>query len=253
MRDREYHSLRHLEDDHWWFQVQRGLALGEVKARASGREGLHLLDAGCGTGGLMNAMRNLGVAAAIHGVDSSPLAVQHARDRGLEHVTLASVGELPFDDKCFDGITCLDVLYHRDVDEDQAMREFHRVLRPGGFLVINLPAFDALRGSHDMAVGGQRRYRRSEVADLIRQHGLQVAKLHYWNAWQFLPVLCWRQISRRRVRGDDAEVRSDLRATHPGLSGLLGLLGHMDAHWCRVLRIPFGTSVFSVAQKPSPR
>ncbi len=245
MHPAEYDTMRQVEDRHWWYGILRGLALKALTARCGAKA--TVLDAGCGTGGMMEVVRQARPEWALHGVDLEPEAVAHCRARGLTNVSQESVCRLPFEDGTFDAVLSLDVLYHNGVNQDDALNEMARVLRPGGELVLNLPAFDSLRGSHDVAVCGVRRYRACHVRELLETHKMSVKMIHYWNAWLFLPLLFRRQWSReveaRPVKSSDLAMPSNL------INGALSLMGRAEAWFCRGLRIPFGTSVFAVACK----
>src|SRR4029078_12981412 len=93
-----------------------------------------ILDAGCGTGGMMEVLRREHPAWQISGLDFSPRPTEHTRQRGLTEVTQGSVDALPYADASFDAVVSLDVLYFDGVDEGKAMSEFDRVLKPGGGL-----------------------------------------------------------------------------------------------------------------------
>ena len=123
-----------------------------------------------------------------------------------------------------------------------------RVLRPGGLLVLNLPAFDGLRGSHDVAVSGARRYGVAQVRTLLELASFTVEIIHYWNAWLFFPLLAWRRLSRMK-KETAAAGESDLNLTPRWMNSLLAGMGKLDAGLCRELRVPFGSSVFAVARK----
>lgn len=238
MTPAEHDLLRTAEEEHWWYAVLHDLVLGEMMTRV--RRGAAVLDAGCGTGGMM---ARLG-AWDTKGVDISPAAIAHCRQRGLAHATQASVSALPFADASFDAVLSLDVLYHEQVDEASALDEMARVLRPGGLLILNLPALDCLRGAHDAAVCGTRRYTVCHVREKLRARTLEVEMTHYWNAWLFLPLLVWRWWSRHA-----RESRSDLRSMPGFLNRALMAAGHLDARACRHLQPPFGSSVFAVARR----
>jgi len=180
----------------------------------------------------------------VAGVDDAVEAERHCLQRGLSTVQLGSVGALPYADAAFDAVLSLDVLYHNGVIEKRALAEMGRVLRPGGLLVLNLPAFEGLRGSHDVAVSGARRYGACQVRALLEYSSFTVEIIHYWNAWLFLPLLAWRQLSRMKT-----EPGSDLMLMPRWMNSLLAGMGKLDAGLCRELRVPFGSSVFAVARK----
>lgn len=246
MRAPEYDTMRTVEDRHWWYAVLRSLVVGTLAGRLPQRG--RLLDAGCGTGGTLEFLREKVGDLDMAGIDVSEKAVQHCCERGLTTVQRGSVEALPFADAAFDAVLSLDVLYHAGVNEAQALAEMHRVLRSGGLLVLNLPAFAGLRGTHDLAVGGARRYEAAQVRSLLEHSSLAVEKIQYWNAWLFLPLLVWRNLSRWGTN-DAADRGSDLKLTPAWMSRLLAWLGRLDAELCHAWRIPFGSSVFAVARK----
>lgn len=249
MKDHEYDVMRAVEDRHWWYAVLRQLVLNALTHRLPPRG--YVLDAGCGTGGLLAFLRDNVRHLDITGIDASEHAVRQCHERGLNTVSHDSVHALPFADEEFDAVLSIDVLYHADVEENLALAEMSRVLRPGGVLLLNLPAFECLRGSHDAAVSGVRRYNLCHVRSLLRRHNLQAEMTHYWNAWLFLPLLCWRQWSRME-RGRNNAIRSDLKLPPAWLNRVLTSVGKADALLCQLMRLPFGSSLFAVARKVTP-
>lgn len=236
MQAAEYETLRTQEDHHWWYAVLHWLVQRELEQRLA--SGARVLDAGCGTGGMM---ARLGRWQA-DGIDVSERAVELCHQRGIRQVRCGSVQDLPWEAEIFDAVISLDVLYHSQVDEEVALHEMLRVLKPGGILVLNLPAFDCLRGSHDVAVCGVRRYKACHVRQWLESHSLEAKMIHYWNAWLFLPLL-----ARRRCHRSTA---SDLRALPVWLNAGLAAAGKADAWVCRTLGVPWGSSVFAVVHKP---
>ncbi|MCB1278599.1 class I SAM-dependent methyltransferase [Prosthecobacter sp.] len=249
MQASEYNTLRAAEEHHWWYLVLRGLVSRALVGRLPPRG--YILDAGCGTGGMLGFLQKGIRCLDVEGVDASELAVNHCQQRGLNMVKQAPVERMPFEDGEFDAVLSLDVLYHSGVDEEKALKEMSRVLGPGGLLVVNLPAFECLRGSHDLAVCGARRYRACQVRSLIEQHSLAVEMIHYWNAWLFSPLFVWRKLSRLGEK-KESEVMSDLHQMPEWLNRMLTFAGLVDAWLCRVFHIPFGSSVFAVAHKVNP-
>lgn len=243
MDAREHDILRSAEDTHWWYGVQRSLALEAVSKRLP--HGARVLDAGCGTGGMMGMLTDF----EAHGIDESAAAVKHCLERGLTNVGIGTVNALPFAEASFDAVLSLDVLYHAGVAEDHALTEMRRVLKPGGLLVLNLPAFDCLRGSHDLAVCGVRRYKACHMRHLLQKHNLSLEMLHYWNAWLFLPLLIWRRCSLMRGQKTQPSVTSDLHLPPQWLNRMLARFGGLDARLCRLLHVPFGSSLFVLARR----
>lgn len=248
MNPREYAALFEVEDDHWWFvELRREIAraLDGLGPRPS-RE-VRWLDAGSGTGGLLDHLRRR-VGGLGVGVEVSPEGISFARRRGLRHLVRGSVTELPFASASFDLTTSIDVLCHRNVEEPAALREISRCLKPGGLLILQVPAFDRLRSEHDEAVWTNRRYRRREIRRLVGQAGLTVRKSAYRNSLLF-PVALLHRLWTRRHRGREArsDVRTVSRLENAVFSRILraeALLGSAGLRW------PFGLSVFCVAEKP---
>lgn len=231
----EYRTLRAVEDRHWWYAVLRGLVLRELEDHL--RHDARVLDAGCGTGGMLVRLDHW----RAEGIDAAEAAIAYCRLRDLHRVRCGHVERLPWNDGSFDAALSLDVLYHADVDEVAALKEMARVLRPGGLLIVNVPAFECLRGGHDVAVCGARRYTVNHVRCALESHSLDPVILHYWNAWLFLPLLLRRWWHRSAT--------SDLRVPPRWLNTALAWAGEIDARVCRALHVPWGSSVFAVARK----
>lgn len=238
MSPHEHHLLRQAEDTYWWYAVLHRLVMHELRQHLP--QGSTILDAGCGTGGLLAKLSGW----ETHGVDLSTEAVRLCHERGLSQVQRGSVHALPFPDAHFDAVLSLDVLYHQEVDESRALEEMSRVLKPGGIWIANLPAFECLRGGHDSAVCGSRRYKSCHVRRRLRLHNLDPVMTHYWNAWLFFPLWIWRMQTRK-----DANPTSDLRPLPSALNRLLTLGGRADACLSRHLKIPFGSSLFVTASR----
>jgi SAM-dependent methyltransferase len=239
---REYDAMFAVEDRHWWYRGVRNEIARAVRrfAPSPGR----WLDAGCGTGGLL---AGLSAMAPGTGIDISAIGLRLARSRGLTRLARSSVSSLPFGAGAFGVITSVDVLAHREADLPEALREHFRCLRPGGILVLQLPAFEALRGGHDDAVWTRRRYRKSEVAEILRSAGFELREIHYRNSLLF-PLAAARRLLARRFRS--GEPRSDVSAVAGPINAALYGVLVLDAFLRRAgLRFPFGLSVFCVAAR----
>lgn len=240
MERAEYQRMREAETRHWWYRGLHAL-IRQMRLRYES-PGAAWLDVGCGTGGLLAGGEAIGF-----GVDRSSEALSLCRQRGLCKTALASADHLPFDAESFGFVTLIDVLYHRAVgDPGEVLGEVWRVLGPGGCVIVNVPAFEALRSSHDRAIHTVRRFRRPEVAELLRRGGFEVLRATYWNTLLF-PVAAGLRLLRRGRRGGPSDV------TVPGaFENAVGRTAlRLERAWLRLLDLPFGLSVFAVGRKTS--
>jgi SAM-dependent methyltransferase len=237
----EYEKMYSFERDYWWYRGLHRLVRNAVRDHARGFRSL--LDAGCGTGGLLRQLREEHPRARLLGIDVSQDGLGFCRENSLETLARCSVNDLGFRSGSFDVVTSQDVLCVEGIDESRAVGEIHRVLRDGGVLILNLPAFEILRGSHDRFVSSRRRFRRGDVTALLRAKGFEIVWISYWNAALFPIVLFVRLVSRRGAR------ESDLRPLAPVWNRLLAGILKAEAAWLRRRTLPVGTSVLCVARK----
>jgi len=245
MKPREHDIMRAVEDHYWWYQALRQHVSDSIQPR---RADFSLLDAGCGSGGMLAALREKFPQAELTGIDESEHAVELVAARGIgAHLLCASVHELPFPAQTFDFVLSLDVWSHAGVNDALAAHEVHRVLRPGGKLVLNLAAFEFLKGAHDCAVDVDRRYTRAQVRAILRGENFEIERLTCWNAVFAPPIALLRWLSRGRPASEEA--RSDFRLLPPFVNSALQGLAALELRASRHLSLPFGTSVFAVARK----
>jgi ubiquinone/menaquinone biosynthesis C-methylase UbiE len=245
MKAQEHDIMRAVEDHYWWYQALRQHVADSIQPDAPK---FSVLDAGCGSGGMLAALRRKFPHAELTGIDESEHAIALCRDRNTgARFVQAGVHELPFAADAFDVVLSLDVWVNAGVDDALAAHETHRVLRPDGKLILNLAAFDFLKGAHDEAVGAVRRYTRPQVRALLEGSGFTIERLTYWNATLTPPVAVVRWLSRRRPVSEEA--RSDFRPLLPFVNSALKALAALELRASRHLSLPFGTSVFAVARK----
>jgi ubiquinone/menaquinone biosynthesis C-methylase UbiE len=241
----EHDVMRAVEDRYWWYQALRHHVAVSVEPVA-GR--FSLLDAGCGTGGMLSVARQRFPEAELCGIDESSHAIElaAARDTGAR-LQQASVHDLPFPAASFDVVLSLDVLSHAGVDDALALRETFRVLRTGGRLILNVAAFDFLKGAHDCAVDVNRRYTQRQLRALLADSRFDVERSSYWNATFTPPIALLRWLSRFRQPAD--EPRSDFRPLPGVLNSMLQRIAALELSASRHVSLPFGTSLFAVARK----
>ncbi len=249
MEPAEYALIAALEERHWWYTGMRASARAllqlAISSTGPSARPLDILDAGCGAGG---GLRWLCAFGTVTGLDFHPLAVQAARSVS-PRVCRASVLVAPFPTASFDLATCFDVLYHRAVTDDLlALRELARVLRPGGWLLLRVPAHDRLRGAHDAQVHTRHRYARAELRAKLKQAGLIVERLSYAGAF-LLPIALLRRGLQRQTAAT-AQARSDVSLPSPLLNTALGAVLSLESVWLRRWDVPFGLSLVALARKP---
>lgn len=241
----EHDIMRAVEDDYWWYQALRQHVADSIEPPAPA---FSALDAGCGTGGTLAALRRKFPQAELSGIDDSDHAVALTAERNTgAHLSRASVHELPFAEGSFDFVLSLDVWSHAGVDDALAAHEAHRVLRDGGKLILNLAAFEFLKGAHDCATDVDRRYTRRQVQALLEGANFQIKRLTYWNAAFTPPIALVRWLSRKRLHRD--EPRSDFRPLPRFLNATLKRVATLELTASRHLSLPFGSSLFAVARK----
>ncbi len=164
----EYRNIYENEENHFFYVSTHRLVIELVK-KWTKKKSPTILDAGCGTGGLAEKLTSLG---NVSGIDASPEAVKFSQKRGVA-AKLARVEKIPFRAKQFDVVTCIDVIYHKQVRDDVvALSEIRRVLKPGGVLILRVPANRYLMSAHDRHVHTARRYGRNELTRKIKKAGL---------------------------------------------------------------------------------
>ena len=248
-----------VEDEMWFYRALHAHLEGELTAALKGtrrdaiqsagptpraNEGIRILDAGCGTGGLIRRLANRHPGWTWTGVDLEPIAVELARSRCRAEIVQASLLELPFDDAQFDAVVCSDVLYHLD-DDAKAVSEIFRVLRPGGVLVVNVPAHRWLWSYHDVTVHGKRRYVRADVRKLFEGAGFETKRITHWNALPLPLVFARRKLLPPPRSGSDvflypAPIEAGFRTG-----------ARLERWWLRTMGpLAFGSSILATARKP---
>ena len=240
----EYRRLYELEDRLWWFRGMGRISDALIERYVDNPRNLEILDAGCGTGGMLGT---LGTRGRVTGLDRSAEALRFARRRPEARLVQGSVERLPFAEESFDLVTSFDVLYHLDVSDDRrALRELRRVLRPGGTLVLRVPAGEALRSRHDEAVHTRERYGRAELVEKLEASGLEPKLVSHANCLLF-PLAAVRRLAERAFASKRAG--SEVEPVGPVLNRALLLPLLIEARLLRHMRLPFGLSLVAVATR----
>lgn len=241
----EYKITYQVEGYHWWYLGMETITRALLKQYLNPDPNRRILDAGCGTGGaIANYLRDYG---RVTGVDLSRIALGYCLLRHIEPLACASIEALPFASDSFDLITSFDVLYEQGVLSDSCViAEFHRVLAAGGRLLLRLPAYDWLRGRHDVNIHTARRYVSPQVVHLLKESGFFVERVSYANMILFPAALIKRLTEKILPSGDGA---SDLRIEMGRFNGLLKTVLSLEAPLVVGTGLPFGLSIFAVGRK----
>lgn len=241
MERAEYHNMAALEGHFWWYKALHARVAGQI-GRLPLQAGDRVLDAGCGTGGLLSHLPAHYPALQFTGLEHDAEAAARAASKSAQPVCRGSIDRMPFATDRFAAILSQDVLYHRNVDEAAALRECLRCLQPGGWLLLNLPAFQWLHSSHDVHVHGARRYTAGRLRRILQQAGFTDIRTGYWNTLLFPLMMAQRLTAGRR------QTSSDVRALPAWQNALLFRV--LDSERRLRLPLPFGGSVWAEARKP---
>lgn len=244
-----YREYFFFEQDNWWFVSRRRLLLALLRKAVPSRRDLDILDAGCGTGINLDYLSEFGT---VTGVDGSEDAIAFCRQRGHDDVVQADLTRLDgWPDDRFDLVTALDVVEHIE-DDRAAVRQLVRVTRPGGLLLVTVPAFPGLWSEHDEVNHHKRRYRGAEIRALLASQGCDLVRFTYMNAFLF-PVAwlvrTWQQM-RRRIAGPPRHPpRTDFVDYHPVVNAMLLAVFTSEMPLLTGPGLPFGLSAVCLARK----
>jgi undecaprenyl-phosphate 4-deoxy-4-formamido-L-arabinose transferase len=248
MLDGEYEAMFMAEESHWWYRGlhdQVLLALGTAPVDNGPRR---ILDAGCGTGKMLQTLH----VERPFGFDLSGQALMLASRRTPGRFVQATTQFIPYLSGVFDAVLSLDVLSNVPQHAVQdVLHELLRVLKPGGRLVLNATAFQWLHSEHDRAVGVVHRYTVSEVRHLLEDAGFEIDRCGYSNAILFLPAACYRLV-KKILPAREGEPSSDLFALPVWINSLLFRIRSLENRLiqCFGVSMPAGLSVFATAHRP---
>ena len=240
METAEYATMFRVEETHWWYRALHQLVFQALEEELPDWREKEIVDVGCGTGAIL---KRLGNPDKNVGVDLASEALSFCRQRGLHNVRQGDICALPFSDASFDAVICSSVLYHQWVkDIAAAVQEMHRVLRPGGLLLINVPAFSFLHSPHDEAVMTARRFEKKELRDLLQKQNFEIRRLTYWTTFLFPLAVAARTLGGSRMGRDFQTAKTSL--TQRAFARIMKL----ELRLLKRISLPFGVALFAVAR-----
>ena len=241
-----YEAKYHLiEDRHWWFRGRRDYFLRLVETLGLPRDAA-ILDVGCASGALVEALTRKGYAR-VAGIDVSEQAVEQSRLRGLTTVRRLDAASPALSGESVDLLIASDVLEHTD-DDREVLRQWRRLLKPGGTLAVFVPAFRFLWSAHDDVNMHRRRYTRRRLVSRLGDAGFEVAFSSYWNFALFGPAAAYRLVSRLLPKRDGA-TSGELRVVPLVNELLFALVRCENFALIRKLPLPVGLSVMALARR----
>jgi ubiquinone/menaquinone biosynthesis C-methylase UbiE len=235
-----------LEDSLWWYRGQRKISERLFREFLPRRNNLKILDVGAGSGGSLAQLRPWGEVTAF---DFSEMAVRFYGNRDSSRVAVASAAAMPYKDASFDLVTIFDVFATLDdADQNAALKEVARVLRPGGFLFWREPGHMFLHGPHDRATHVLRRYNTKLFKSYLTAIGLKPLRLSYSNSFLF-PVAVARRLLAK-IRDDGSMGHSDVQPMPEPFNTILGGILSLEAPMVAKHGLPIGLSTLTLAQKP---
>ena len=240
---RYYESYRKLQDEHWWFQARSKILEELIAAWGLAPEHGEILDIGCGPGGPL--LQRLSRRYRVEGLDAEPAAVAIAHQQGLANVRVGTLDSLTESDGGKDLALLLDVIEHVEQDV-QMLNAARRVLRPGGCLLVTVPALPWLWSGHDRLAHHYRRYRQSELKTKLETAGWVCERITFFNTLLF-PLAAVKKLADRFRKGSEQHGYYDT----PGkiLNGFFRAVFASEARWLKNHTFLVGVSLLAVGRK----
>ena len=245
MEQQVYSRMAEIEGAHWWFVARRRILRAAISRLVPLPPAARLLEAGCGTGGNLAMLEGFGEVSAF---EPDARARELARRKTAIQLREGRLpAEVPFEAETFDLVVALDVLEHLD-DDLASLKALRDRLRPGGWMLITVPAFSFLWSHHDVVHHHRRRYRKKALVRLALAADLSLVTATYFNSLLF-PVVAVVRFGKNLLGIESAD-DSDVPA-HP-LNDLLGAVFASERHLVGRIGLPIGVSILMLARRPGP-
>ncbi|HEV2079615.1 MAG TPA: class I SAM-dependent methyltransferase [Allosphingosinicella sp.] len=232
-----YDRMAELDRVHWWYRARRNILSDLIQRRIPLPPGARILEIGCGTGHNVLMLQHFGEVDAIE-IDEA--AREIASKRLGKTVGSAPLPELAgVEDASYDLIAILDVLEHVEADE-RALASMARKLKPGGRILLTVPAHPWMWSAHDVVNHHQRRYTRKSLKDVIARAGLKLEMVSYFNSLLF-PLAAGARLAGRIAGKEDSDDKLPPRP----LNKLFETVFNLERH--ALGRVPFPPGVSLVA------
>jgi SAM-dependent methyltransferase len=242
MLDHEYLHMYRAEERLWWFRAMH-LFLQRFLPRPQGAQSA--LDIGCGTGGLMQHLAELGYHSI--GLDYSLVGLRFAQQRPHNTLLQASANEIPFNGS-FDLVTCVDLLEVETVDPQRLVDSALRSLKPGGTALFVMAAHQWLLSEHDRAVNSVRRYNLVQLKGLFANKEVEILRASYLFSFTF-PVVALRKLINPAKRNQVRPAVSDVSVPPAVINLPLLFVCWLESLLLPRVSLPIGSSVLIMVRK----
>lgn len=248
----EYRAMFEVEEKLWWYKILHEKVIFEINSSSKGNKQIKILDAGCGTGGLLVKLQAAGYKN-IQGFDFNDDAVAFSKSRGL-NVQKLDITNLQgvFEKESFDVIVSDDVLYQfEDEVIEKTISSIVDFLKPDGVFITNNNAFEIFRGTHDIAVGSKKRFVLKDFKTyLSRIQDVSILKHHYWSLFLSPLILVVRLLQKLQLKLNLINlenIKSDVEMPSEFMNNLFYNVCKVESKI--LIKSPFGSSLFLVIKK----
>jgi SAM-dependent methyltransferase len=236
-----YDRMAELDGRHWWYTARRRILTDLIARKVRPPKDARILEIGCGTGHNLEMLQGFGRA---DGIEIDPAARSLAEQRLGRRIGTAPLPALTgVEDGAYDLVAILDVLEH--VEEDRAALESMAAkLKPGGKILITVPAHPWMWSAHDEVNHHKRRYTRKTLKKVIGEAGLQVEMLSWFNSLLF-PLAAAARLAGRVTGKEDSDDKMP-----PGpVNGLFAAIFGLERYALGRLPMPPGVSLVAIVSR----
>jgi SAM-dependent methyltransferase len=237
-----YRIFFEVQKKHWWFVVKKKIVLDFIDRYVSANINHKILDIGCGSGLMLNALEQIG---ETNGMDMSDDAINFSKDIFSGTVRKGMLPDnIPYEKEYFSLVVALDVIEHVD-DDRAALSAIRSHIEQGGQAIISVPACMFLWSEHDVLNEHKRRYTLEELKIKLLEAGFTIEKISYFNTFLFPLISLVRLVNKvlKRKGGLDVEL------PHPIVNFIVEKVFSLEKYFLRFMNFPIGVSVMAVVRK----
>ncbi len=243
MEIESYQAESQIEESHWWYKVRRKMFASYIKNIALNKEKSRILDIGSSSGTNLRMLKDMGFKN-YQGFDYNELSRKFCQEKGLGDVIIGDICTSSLLDNQYDLILATDVIEHIKND-DLALKEIYRILKPNGKLIVTVPCFMALWGGHDLVSMHHRRYLLKNIVEKMKNVEFKINKSYYFNFILFLPIFLFRKL----IRISKKEAKNESSINNGFLNKIFEIIFTIDICLAKFIKPPFGVSAFILATK----